>query len=147
MEHTAPARVARLPSWLISQTAMHAHRLVADGLAEADARGYHFRLLASLDEAGPASQAELGRRSGIHFSDVVAALNELAARGEVERAPDPADRRRNVITITAAGRRQLHRLEERLARVQEELLAPLSADERLDLVALLTRVLRHQAGP
>jgi DNA-binding MarR family transcriptional regulator len=147
MEHTAPARVARLPSWLISQTAVHAHRLVADGLAEADARGYHFRLLASLDEAGPASQAELGRRSGIHFSDVVAALNELAARGEVERAPDPADRRRNVITITAAGRRQLHRLEERLARVQEELLAPLSADERLDLVALLTRVLRHQAGP
>ncbi len=139
----APARLRRLPSWLLTQTAAHAHRLVADGLAEVHARGYHLRLLATLEEFGPASQATLGRRSGIHFSDVVAALNELAERGLIERAPDPDDRRRNVITITQAGRRHLRRLDKQVARIQDDLLEPLSADEREQLTGLLARLLAH----
>ncbi|MEU5943455.1 MarR family transcriptional regulator [Micromonospora sp. NPDC047548] len=142
-QDAAPAGLTSLPSWLITQTAMHAGRLVSDGLAAVDARGYHYRLLATLDEFGPASQATLGRRSGIHFSDIVAAINELADRELVNRAPDPADRRRNIITITPAGRRQLRRLEKQLAKVQDELLAPLSTDERDLLTHLLTRVLGH----
>ncbi|MFI7219530.1 MarR family winged helix-turn-helix transcriptional regulator [Micromonospora maritima] len=141
-----PARLAGLPSWLISQTALRAGRLVSDGLAVVGARGYHFRLLATLDEFGATSQASLGRRSGIHVSDVVAALNELADRDYVTREPDPADRRRNVVTITPAGRRQLRRLEKQLAMAQDDLLAPLTADEREQLSRLLTRVLRHHSA-
>ncbi|GAA5165558.1 MULTISPECIES: MarR family winged helix-turn-helix transcriptional regulator [Amycolatopsis] len=132
-----------LPSWLLTQTAQHAHRLVADGFSAVGARGYHYRLLATLEESGPASQATLGRRSGIHLSDMVATVNDLAERGLVERAPDPADRRRNVISLTAAGRRQLRRLEKRLAETQEELLAPLSPRERQRLTELLSRLLDH----
>ena len=142
-----PTRLAGLPSWLITQTAVRAGRLVADGQAADGARGYHYRQLATLDEFGPASQAALGRRSGIHVSDVVAALNELAEREFVVRAPDPSDRRRNVVTITAAGRRQLRRLEKRLAEVQDDLLAPLTPDERADLTRLLARVLAHHTRP
>ncbi|WP_406040295.1 MarR family transcriptional regulator [Micromonospora sp. NBC_00898] len=143
-DDVTPARFTRLPSWLLTQTAQHAGRLVADGMAAVDGRGYHYRVLAALDEFGPASQAALGRRSGVHLSDLVAALNELADRGFVERAPDPADRRRNIITITSAGHRQLALLEGQLTRVQDALLAPLEPDERAQLVGLLTRVLDHQ---
>jgi MarR family transcriptional regulator, lower aerobic nicotinate degradation pathway regulator len=139
-DEAAPARLARMPSWLINQNALHAHRLVADGLAEMDARVHHYRLLVALAEAGPDSQAGLGRRSGIHLSDVVAAINELADQGMIERAPDPADRRRNIITITPAGQQQLRRLEQRLAQVQDELVAPLNADERDQLVRLLGKI-------
>ena len=52
-----PARWESLPSWLLTQTANHAHRLVADGFSSVRARGYHYRLLATLEEFGPASQA------------------------------------------------------------------------------------------
>lgn len=142
----APTRVTRLPSWLLTQTAAHAHRLVGEGLGAAGARGYHYRLLATLAEYGPASQADLGRRSGIHFSDIVTALNELAAGGLIDRSPDPADRRRNIITITPAGRDRLRLLDQAVARVQEELLAPLSPGERDQLVRLLTRLLAHHTG-
>jgi DNA-binding MarR family transcriptional regulator len=76
-------------------------------------------------------------------SDVVAALNDLAGRGLVERAPDPADRRRNVITITADGTAHFERLDRLLSRAQDELLAPLSPAEREVLTGLLTRVLDH----
>ena len=143
VETTATARFTNMPSWLLTQTAQHAHRLVADGLATVGARGYHYRALACLDELGPASQADLGRRSGIHLSDLVATINELADQHLVERAPDPADRRRNIITITPAGRRQLRRLDKQLTRIQDELLAALSPDERDQLAALLRRVLDH----
>jgi len=136
-----------VPSWLLTQTAAHAHRLVTGRLAELDARGYHVRLLASLDEHGPASQADLGRRCGIHLSDLLAALNELAGQGLIERTPDPDDRRRNVVTITAAGRRQLRRLERQVARVQDELLAPLTPAEREQLADFLRRLLAQWTNP
>ena len=132
-----------LPSWLLTQTAAHAHRLVSDGFARVGARGYHYRLLCSLMEDGPASQAALGRRTGIHLSDMVAALNELEAGGFVSRAPDPADRRRNVITVTTSGRQRAAELERSAQEVQEVLLQPLDEAERGQLSALLSKLLDH----
>ena len=64
-------------------------------------------MLATLNELGPASQSELSSRTGIYRNDLAAVINELADRGLVERAPDPADRRRNVVTLTGPGRRQM----------------------------------------
>lgn len=116
---------------------------MTDGFSAVDARGYHYRLLATLAESGPASQATLGRRSGIHLSDMVATVNELAARDLVRRSPDPTDRRRNVISLTPAGTRQLARLEQQLAAAQDELLAPLSTTQRQDLTAVLSLLLDH----
>ena len=141
-----PARLTTKPSWLLSQAAMHGHRLLTDVLAPAASRGYHYRLLAALEEFGPSSQARLGGRAGMDRSDVVAALNDLSARGMVERTPDPADRRRNIVTITPAGRTHLRRLDQLLDKVQDELLAPLSPAERAQLVRLLTRILEHHGA-
>src|SRR5262245_25134206 len=143
MDRVAPARVRAKTSWLLNQAALPANRLVAEELAAVDGRRHHYVLLAALDEAGPASQAELSRRTTIDRSDIVAAVNELAELGLVERSPDRTDRRRNVITLTAAGRRRLRRLDTLLAKAQDDLLAPLSPDERQELVALLTRVVDH----
>jgi MarR family transcriptional regulator, lower aerobic nicotinate degradation pathway regulator len=132
-----------LPSWLLTQTAAYTTRLVTERMGAIDARGYHYRLLSALAEDGPASQADLGRRTGIHLSDMVATINELAAGGYVERSPDPADKRRNVITVTAAGRERTRQLAGRVGEIQEELLAPLDAAERAQLTALLSRLLTH----
>ena len=136
-----------LASWLLNRAAAHAGRLVIDGFAEAGARGYHYRLLDSLLAEGPASQATLGRRTGIHLSDMVTALNELEAGGYVARSPDPADRRRNVITVTAQGRRRAAELAERVEQIQQELLDPLTAAEREQLIALLRKLLAKEDGP
>jgi DNA-binding MarR family transcriptional regulator len=140
----APAgRLKRAPSWLLGQASAHGHRLVTERFAAVDARGYHYRLLAALADGGPASQAELGRRTGIDRSDVVAALNELADQRLVERSPDPADRRRNIITLTRAAGRRLAHLDGVLAQIQDDLCAPLSPAEREQLVGLLARIVEH----
>jgi MarR family transcriptional regulator, lower aerobic nicotinate degradation pathway regulator len=142
---TAPTRLRGTPSWLLGQAAARAGRMVSQGLGAAGAHRYHYSLLSALEEFGPASQAALGRRIGIDRSDIVATVNDLAASGLIERTPDPADRRRNVITITPQGTRHLRRLDRLVGQVQDELLAPLAPSERDQLARLLTRVLEHDA--
>lgn len=138
-----PDRLRGRASRLLSQLTMRSDRLITEGLALADARKWHYAVLASLQEFGPASQAELSLRSGIYRSDMVGVLNELAERHLVERAPDPDDRRRNVITISPQGRRHLRRLDKVLDDLHDELLAPLSPAERDQFVQVLTRLLDH----
>ena len=129
-----------MPTWLLSQVSIRAHRLLTDSLATADARGYDYRILAALDEFGPASQISIGRRTGIDRSDVVAAVDHLVARGYVRRTQDSQDRRRNVITVTPSGRAQYRRLDRLIVGVQDALLAPLSSGERTRFVELLHRL-------
>ncbi|GAA4632532.1 MarR family transcriptional regulator [Actinoallomurus vinaceus] len=145
-DETTPTRLRQAPSWLLGQASIHSHRLVTEHFTAAGARGYHYRLLAALQEFGPASQATLGRRTGVDRSDVVAALNELAEKKLIERSPDPDDRRRNIITITTAGRDRLEHLTGVLTEIQDALLAPLSAPEREQLTALLRRIVDHHAA-
>lgn len=144
-----PERLSRKPSYLTTQLARHVHRLVGQAFESVGAKGYHYRLLASLDEFGPSSQADLGRSVAVDRSDVVAAVNELAAAGLVERTPDPADGRRNIVSMTAAGRRQLHRLDRALDRVQDDFLEPLSVADRRRYVGLIRTLLEHHeaTGP
>ncbi|MEV4176107.1 MarR family transcriptional regulator [Nonomuraea sp. NPDC049709] len=142
-EKIVPSRLRGLPSRLIGYVAMSGNRLVDQALAAIGARRYHYALLAALEEFGPASQASLGRRTGIDRSDIVATVNQLAERGLVERSPDPGDRRRNIITVTPEGTRHLEELDRLISGAQDELLASLTATEREQLVGLLTRVADH----
>jgi MarR family transcriptional regulator, lower aerobic nicotinate degradation pathway regulator len=137
-----PARVAERPTWLISRAFARSSGLLARAFEEEGdgLRGYHFRLLAALDEWGPASQAGLGRDTGIDRSDITAAMVELESRGLVSRHVDPSHKRRKIVTITAEGSERLKVLDAIVGRVQRQLLAPLKANERRQFLALLRRI-------
>ena len=137
----APKRLQRLPSWLLSQAALSGDRLVNEALAQEDVRKYHFRVLVALDDDGPLSQADLGRRLAIDRSDMAAVVAELEGRELLARARDDKDRRRNVVTITTAGREALTRMEAGIEQAQTKLLEPLTAAEREQLTELLARLI------
>jgi len=144
---SAPERLRSLPSWLLAQVSLTAAHLVSGRLAPLADHRYHFSMLAALEELGPLSQAELGRRCGLDRSDVAAAVADLEGRRLVDRAPDPADRRRNIVQLTATGRRHLADLDAALGAAQDDLLAPLSPAERRQLTELLSRVAGHHGRP
>jgi len=133
-------RIDRAPTWLLSRAHARAQAIRVEAFAAAGSSGYLSRLLASLADQGAASQAELGRRTGIDPSDVVAAVNELAARRFVTRKRDPHDARRNIVTLTSTGRRELARLDAVVADIQDRFLAPLSAPERRSLQKILGKL-------
>ena len=137
-----PARLKDRPTWLISRAYARSSGLLNAGF-EAHGnglRGYHYRLLAALDEYGPASQADLGRSTGIDRSDVTAALGELELRNLIERAVDPENKRRNIVTLTSEGIDQLRDLDTLVDTIQDELLAPLTAAQRRQFTALISRL-------
>jgi MarR family transcriptional regulator, lower aerobic nicotinate degradation pathway regulator len=146
-EANAPERLRALPSRLLNLAAIYAQRQVGDRLATLGSRKWHYAILAALEEFGPDSQSGLSDRTGIYRSDLVAAINELTARGLVVRAPDPADRRRNAITLTDEGRRHLKRLDALIADAEAEFLAPLSAADRAELTRLLKLIVGHHSRP
>jgi MarR family transcriptional regulator, lower aerobic nicotinate degradation pathway regulator len=133
-------RVARQPTWLLSQANARAQALLRELFSAEGVRGYHFRLLAALDQHGPSSQADLGRHTGIDESEVVATVRDLLSKRLVATRRDALDRRRNVVTMTEKGSRLLERLDSGLASVQDAVLAPLSAGERQTLVRLLQKL-------
>jgi DNA-binding MarR family transcriptional regulator len=141
-----PRRLWELPSWLVSQVAHQAQRLVGDALAVSGARRQHFTVLVALEEDGASSQAGLGRRLGIDRSDLHAVLNDLERDGFVVRVPDTLDRRRNAVELTSAGAGALEELQTKVSGAQNALLAPLSVDERSELIRLLTVLVEHQTA-
>ena len=144
----APARVRDRPTWLISRAYARSSGLLNAGF-ETHGRGlrsYHYRLLAALEERGPASQADLGRSTGIDRSDVTAALAELESRHLIERTVDPEHKRRNIVTLTPQGVEQLRDLDTVVDTIQDELLAPLTATQRRQFITLISRLL-DDPGP
>jgi DNA-binding MarR family transcriptional regulator len=139
---SVPSRIGDRATWLISRAYGRSRGLLNAGFAASGAglRSYHYRLLAALEEWGPVGQADLGRCTSLDRSDVVAVLGELERLGLVERTVNPNNRRRNIVSITPAGRKQLRDLDHVVDEIQERVLAPLSQDERHELTKLLRKL-------
>lgn len=133
-------RLEHRATWWVSRAHLRSHALLQELFADVGARAYHYRLLAAVEEAGPISQADLGRATELDRSDVSVALVVLEEGGFVARAPHPSDRRRNLVSLTAAGRAELARLDVVVDQAQEQFLAPLTADERAVFLDLTRRV-------
>jgi MarR family transcriptional regulator, lower aerobic nicotinate degradation pathway regulator len=138
----APARLKDRPTWLISRAYARSSELLNAGFGAHGngLRGYHYRLLAALEEWGPASQADLGRNTGIDRSDVTAALAELESRNLIARTVDPGNKRRNIVTLTPEGIDQLRDLDAVVDTIQDELLAPLTPTQRRQFTSLISRL-------
>ncbi|MFI5913216.1 MarR family winged helix-turn-helix transcriptional regulator [Dactylosporangium sp. NPDC051541] len=113
----------------------------AAGLAPLDIEGRHFGVLLNLHRGGPANQRELSGRTGSDKSTMTRTIDELAARGLVVRRAAAGDRRVNVVELTDAGRERFAAAERVAARVNDELLAHMTADEREGLRHHLRRFL------
>src|SRR3954468_21834198 len=112
-------RLARASAWRLGRS------LAESGLGWAD-----YAVLHHLDAQGPVAQRELAAALRIQPSNIVALLDELQRRGLLKRSPDPADRRRHRVELTARGHAVLVRATKAARAAEADLLAPLSAAER-----------------
>ncbi|MET8503431.1 MarR family transcriptional regulator [Streptomyces sp. NPDC004787] len=138
-----PPALLDLSTYLLSRVGKTARGRLATRLAGRGLRLWDMAVLAALADFGPHAQRELVVRLGVDASDMTKVIDQLAAAGWVERARDPRDRRRVSVSLTPAGRTALAELDAEARAVQDEVLAPLDAEERRALHALLLRVHRE----
>jgi DNA-binding MarR family transcriptional regulator len=132
--------LARNTGYLISRLGDFASKQFAARLATMDLTTRTWGAMNMLDHEGDVTQQQLGRAIGIDPSSMVSTIDELEAKGWVERRRHPTDRRAYALHITEAGRDTLTRARRLAAGTQNELLAPLDDAERAQLHDLLLRL-------
>jgi len=101
---------------------------------------YQFSILALLDEGARTTQAAIADSLGFDPSQLVSFLDGLEEHGLIERRRDPTDRRRQMVSMTPAGRQKLAAFRKLVRRIEDEFLAALDDDERATLHELLLRI-------
>ncbi len=112
-----------------------------DGLTALDLNAREMLVLSFVGATAGLSQQELSTRLGIDPTLIVGLIDNLEGRGLMERNRDPEDRRRNVLSLTAAGEALQADAMTTARTIEEGFLAPLDADERLALRGLLRSIM------
>jgi len=88
---------------------MYAARLVR-GVRRTQQLPASTRILSVIDEYGALGISQLAAADRSSQPSMSAAVNQLVEQGLVDKQPNPEDGRGSVITLTAAGRRELARV-------------------------------------
>ena len=100
-----------------------------------------FDILAQLERhGGPMSMGDLSRRLMVSNGNVTGLIDRLAREGLVERAPSPADRRVQMVSLTADGAAFFARIAAEHRNCVGEMMDGLSDEEMKGLYALLARL-------
>jgi len=105
---------------------------------------WEFDVLAALRRAGAPYQLSPGRllrETLVTSGTMTNRVDRLAARGLVERGPDPTDRRGVLVRLTEEGRRTVDGALAGLLARERDLLAALGGPDRKRLAELLRRLL------
>jgi DNA-binding MarR family transcriptional regulator len=130
----------RHTGFLISRMGMVAQKRFAERLESLGLTTRMWGVLNVLEAEGELTQHALGKCVGIDPSSMVSTIDELEAKALVERRRHPNDRRAHALHLTAKGKQTLTRGRELARTAQEELLAPLNAEERQHLHDMLLRL-------
>jgi DNA-binding MarR family transcriptional regulator len=131
---TAPASV------LVARVGRVVRQRLEQALAPS---GLHQRQLVALSylrEHGATPQQALAEQLCMDASSLVCLLNQLEDNKLIVRRRDRTDRRRGIVELSAGGDRALSDIDERLQRIDDDILADLRPDERQVLQSLLARL-------
>jgi DNA-binding MarR family transcriptional regulator len=98
------------------------------------------RLLHALYEREGITHGELAERLRVTPATITKMIQRMEKAGFVERRPDPTDQRVSRVYLTEAGHAIHEAVDDALGTLEDESLAGLSEEERLELYRLLMRV-------
>ena len=128
----------------ISRLARHLDLARRDAFTRHAIESWEFDVLAALRRAGAPyelSPGRLLRETLVTSGTMTNRVDRLAARGYVERSPDPTDRRGVIVRLTREGKQAVDAAFEELLAAETALLADLPDRDRDRLAGLLRTLL------
>ena len=113
---------------------------------ELDIRRPQFAVLFCLAQLENVSARDVCELSGIPANSISRAISSLIARKLVIRTDHPADKRRDVLRLSAAGRKLYELIIPRFQQREGAMLAVLSERERQQLLTLLGNLVTRNDG-
>ena len=135
-----PAELVASTAFLLARLGISLKTETMDEFEQLGFSAYQFSILALLDEGARTTQAAIADSLGFDPSQLVSFLDGLEEHGLIERRRDPTDRRRQMVSMTPAGRQKLAAFRKLVRKIEDEFLAALDEDERATLHDLLLRV-------
>ena len=132
-----------MPTYLLAKLGRMGQRVTQAAISDQGLLPPHFSVLATLGDFGSLAQHELADRLALKPSHLVGYVDELERREVIVRERDPADRRRQLISLTAQGRALLTQLRTQIEDAEQSFLTGLSQGQRTALMKLLLRLLEH----
>jgi|TARA_B100000315_G_scaffold256954_1_gene304307 DNA-binding MarR family transcriptional regulator len=132
--------LAELVGYHLRRTQLVVFQKFAEQVGSTQVTPGQFGVLALIQANPGLNQSELGDAMGIDRSTVVAVIDRLETRGIVERQPSPHDRRSNALRLSAAGEALFAEVRELVKAHDRDIASDLSAGERAQLMALLSRI-------
>ncbi|MBO6836882.1 MAG: MarR family winged helix-turn-helix transcriptional regulator [Alphaproteobacteria bacterium] len=133
-------RVERQIGHLLRRAHQRASAIFQETLADPNLTPTQFAALMRLCDDGAMSQNHLGRLTAMDPATIQGVMRRLEERGLVQRAPDPKDRRRTILSPTEEGRELAKKLIPSAKAVSARTLSPLTPDEQKILTELLDRL-------
>ncbi|MDB5214824.1 MAG: Transcriptional regulator, MarR family [Myxococcaceae bacterium] len=131
-------------AFLLAQVGAHAASRFATRLQELELAPAHAGILRAIATSSGVSQQELAARLGMFPSRLVALIDELEARGLLERRDNADDRRVYALHVTEKGAKTMADIG-RVARAHDDAIcAALSEKERASLRSMLARIADEQ---
>lgn len=116
--------------------------IFAEETAAFDITSPQYAALRVVAERPGIEQTALSDAIAYDRSTIGGLVDRLEAKGMMRRSPGTRDRRTKQLTLTPDGVALLRAVQARVPRVQQRMLAPLTADERATFTALLERVVK-----
>jgi DNA-binding MarR family transcriptional regulator len=130
--------------YLLKHAYLRYAEIAAAALEPLGISGPEATVLRNIATQAPESQSEIARRMDVDRTTMVGLIDSLERKELVRRRQDPADRRRNVIEATGAGRDATRGAEEAAATAERQFLSGLPADQAQGFKAALEALLRHE---
>ncbi|OIV38864.1 MarR family transcriptional regulator [Mangrovactinospora gilvigrisea] len=124
----------------VSRLARHLDRARRAAFAEQGLESWEFDVLTALRRAGEPYQLSPGQlltQTLVTSGTMTNRIDRLAAKGFVERQPDPADRRGVLVRLTTVGRDRADEALSELLDHEREILGELTSTQRKALAGLL----------
>lgn len=129
---------------LLKKAAQHAANLYSDKIGKHGLTQRQYAILTAIDQKEGASQTQLVELTSIDRSTLADVVARMISQGYIRRKRDKSDARRNVLKLTAAGKRAVETADPGIASVDRKLTSLIPKEHRKSFRAAL-KILASQS--